>query len=112
MSESLAEKLECVLKGTVSLDGVPADPTNFEGLAGSCFHGCNTSSQTRTFALGIVATGKCKRLKCANSLCYSSQAQMAKRLPQLLFSAVLVSKPSNPAFERSAAKARRPSTSR
>ena len=39
MSESLAEKLECVLKGTVSLDGVLADPINFEGLAGSCFHG-------------------------------------------------------------------------
>lgn len=38
-SESLANMLEAVLAGSLSLESVLADPTNFEGLTAASFHG-------------------------------------------------------------------------
>lgn len=38
-TESLANKLEAVLAGSLPLENVLADPTNFEGMAEASFHG-------------------------------------------------------------------------
>lgn len=38
-AELLAQKLEAVMAGLLSLESVLDDPTNFEGPAGASFHG-------------------------------------------------------------------------
>lgn len=38
-AESLAQKLEAVMAGTLSLQSVLADPANFKGSASAAFHG-------------------------------------------------------------------------
>lgn len=66
-AESLAHKLEAVLAGTLTLECVLDDPTNFEGVAKASFHGlqhflADADIRAKDSAYRIMQEGEMLRL--------------------------------------------------